>query len=877
MIIIGYDDFDLLKSAVDEEEKRLSSLYKNSKELSKLEAEIRETRKKSNRANNQADYDDQIRKLRDLESKKQAHLDKIHRQSIENILDESRYAVTENEKIYLERLDQEQYIKELKIKFLKEEDLLKKESLKEQIQLANEELDNLKRKEEYARKQKNIEDRRYSIIKKIQSLEEVGDKNSLKRLEVEKKRLEVESKREELNKRLEEGNISQDEYLNLVGALKESETGAALADWGENLKKELSDAIAKSIKSGLNKVDEAIEDITSHRIGIMARLQGIGGQEYNYANLLDTVSKNLAVSPYVTQKAFMKKLDEAVDKGIAYNVEQRAFLNTVKDSISTTFDAFDSNLLRLIRLQQADSTAARLGMEAALTRTLNSVFTDTSYLSDMYDNISAAIVESESLMTRNAATEFEYIVQKWMGALYSLGASNELVSQIAQGINYLGTGNVQALASNSPLQTLFAMSASRGGLDYADLLVKGLDSSNTNKLLKSMVEYLKEIAEDNRNNNVVKAAYGDLYNMSLADMRAITSLTEGDISSIYSQTMSYGDMQSSLSDQFKALSRRFSTGEMIKNVVDNFIYSTGSEIAQNAISYTLWQITDLVKDVTGGIHLPAVSVWGNMIDLSAFTVDDLLKAGIVGTTPLGQIGNIINSIGNKGGLNLNAWNYTDMLQRGEIQEQTVGSIESTSGSSYISSSSVSDMKKASIASATEESKDVAEITNADLETEYSFDDWYRAILIDNDPIYIKSSEEYSANDIYKSMYKDKTPIPVTLDQNSGLGTILMNLSSYITSLNRVTDVNIKKSDIQVPVAVYKLDNKLKEEIKAYVKNTYIDLLSAELKESLIGQSKGLSGVSIAKVCDRILNDKVDVEVRNNNFDRFLDIQSGIFG
>jgi hypothetical protein len=83
--------------------------------------------------------------------------------------------------------------------------------------------------------------------------------------------------------------------------------------------------------------------------------------------------------------------------------------------------------------------------------------------------------------------------------------------------------------------------------------------------------------------------------MSLADMRAITSLTEGDISSIYSQNMSYSDMQGSLASQFNTISKRLSTGEMIKNVIDNFIYSTGSEIAQNAITYTMWQITDLIE------------------------------------------------------------------------------------------------------------------------------------------------------------------------------------------------------------------------------------------------------------------------------------------
>jgi predicted house-cleaning noncanonical NTP pyrophosphatase (MazG superfamily) len=392
-----------------------------------------------------------------------------------------------------------------------------------------------------------------------------------------------------------------------------------------------------------------------------------------------------------------------------------------------------------------------------------------------------------------------------------------------------------------------------------------------------MVEYLKEIAEDNRNNNVVKAAYGDLYNMSLADMRAITSLTEGDISSIYSQNMSYSDMQSSLAGQLNSISKRLSTGEMIQNVFDNFLYTAGSGIAQNISTYITWKITDLIENSTGGIGIPSVLGLGTGVIMNGLTIEGLVKTGIVGLSTLAQIGSIISSINNNGGTNLNAWGYTDMLQRGEVVEQKIGSTVTTSGSTYVGSSSSSDIKKSSIAGATEDSKEVSEITNADSENEYSFDDWYRAILIDNDPIYIKSAEEYSAHDIYKAMYKDKTPVPVTIDQNTGLGAILMNLTAYMTSVNRITDVNIKKADIPVPTTVYKLDNKLKEEIKNYIKTTYLDQLATELREALIGQTRGLGNATIAKVCDKILNDKVDVEVKNNNFERFLDIQSGFVG
>ena len=844
MIIIDYyNDTDILKEAISSEEERLKSLRNFSKEIKKAREELNEIDKKTNKE----EYEEKKKYIESLKEAQKNYDKIVHELAIKNIVKERKFSLSEYEKVAADKLDLEQRIHNKINEYIKEEDAKKRKALKEEIDLEKQEL-------KFAEKKQKFIGERLELSKKINAYNNVNDKRSIKELEIEKQKLKIEEDKLELQRRVEAGDITPEEYKQAQKDIKNLELQAKNAEMFANLSDTIKKGLSDALNKGLNQINEAIEDVTSHRTKIMARLQGYGGDEYDYSGMLSTVSRNLAASPYVTQRAFMKKLDEAVDKGIAYNVEQRTFLSTITDEIATTFDAFDSNLMRIVRLQQADSTAARLGMEAALTKTFNQVFSDTSYLKDMYDSVTQAIVDSEATMSRERATEFEYTVQKWLGSLYSLGASSNLINQIAQGLNYLGTGNVQALASNSPLQTLFAMSASRAeGLDYADLLVQGLDASNTNKLMKAMVEYLKEIAVTNRANNVVKAAYGDLYNMSLADMRAITSLSSSDITSIYAENMSYGDMTNSLSNQFSSISKRLSTGEMIKNVLDNFVYSIGSEISQNAVSYTIWQVTDLIEKATGGIHIPAVSVFGNMVDLSSFTLEGIMKTGLVGLSTLGQIGNIVSSLNSGGGLSLSGWNYADTLQRGQISETTAGSVASTSGSMIVGSSSSSDIKKSSLASAASGADEVSEITNTDQE------------------------DTYSVDDIYKAMYKDKTPVPVAIDMDNGLGLILSRLAMNMLDINKVTDVNIKKADIQVPTVVTQLDSKLKEEIRSYIKSTYIELLSNELRASLIGQTKGFNGATIAKVCDKIMNDRVDVEVRNNNFDRFLDIQSGIFG
>lgn len=846
MIIISYEDFDLLRDLVSNEKKELENLDAFKERKKKNDEEIFKARKAQREALKREDaeaYEQSKRLEEDLIKQRKQNEIELNKLAIHNTMKQS----DEIEQMYLLQFKLENDLEDLRIKYSEEQNAEQKKRIKEEIKAKKDAI-------EFTKKETELSEKKNDYIKKAQTLKDIGDKKAAKETKNELKKIEAEIKKNELDALIKSGNITEEEYnqynKDIYNLELQAKNAEMFANLGDTIKKGLSDALNK----GLNQVNEAIEDVTSHRTKIMARLQGYGGDEYNYSGMLNTVSRNLAASPYVTQRAFMKKLDEAVDKGIAYNVEQRTFLSTITDEIATTFDAFDSNLMRIVRLQQADSTAARLGMEAALTKTFNQVFSDTSYLKDMYDSVTQAIVDSEATMSRERATEFEYTVQKWLGSLYSLGASSNLINQIAQGLNYLGTGNVQALASNSSLQTLFAMSASRAeGLDYADLLVQGLDASNTNKLMKAMVEYLKEIAVTNRANNVVKAAYGDLYNMSLADMRAITSLSSSDITSIYAENMSYGDMTNSLSNQFSSISKRLSTGEMIKNVLDNFVYSIGSEISQNAVSYTIWQVTDLIEKATGGIHIPAVSVFGNMVDLSSFTLEGIMKTGLVGLSTLGQIGNIVSSLNSGGGLSLSGWNYADTLQRGQISETTAGSVASTSGSMVVGSSSSSDIKKSSLASAASGADEVSEITNTDQE------------------------DTYSVDDIYKAMYKDKTPVPVAIDMDNGLGLILSRLAMNMLDINKVTDVNIKKADIQVPTVVTQLDSKLKEEIRSYIKSTYIELLSNELRASLIGQTKGFNGATIAKVCDKIMNDKVDVEVRNNNFDRFLDIQSGIFG
>ena len=262
---------------------------------------------------------------------------------------------------------------------------------------------------------------------------------------------------------------------NLSGSPEETGLNEAKS---EEASARLEASLTKSLSNAVNYVNNAvnsrINEIVQGSASANARLQG-ARQESRFQAMTKDVKMIVGLNPLVSQKDMIKNLKDIVDRGVAYNVEQRAFLATISDKIAATFDAFDSNLLRIIRLQQADTTGARLGMEASLTQFFNNMYGDTSYLgsgsgSGAYDSVTQNLIEATSQTTRDQSISFEYSVQKWLGSMSSLGLSDTAVNSISTAINQLATGDVTALASNSTMQNLFAVSAANAGLDFSKIL-----------------------------------------------------------------------------------------------------------------------------------------------------------------------------------------------------------------------------------------------------------------------------------------------------------------------------------------------------------------------------------------------------------------------
>lgn len=546
--------------------------------------------------------------------------------STTGVLD-SYYAERDSREIYKSALDKEETRTE---KNLVEADIAKrrrdnqyqKASLlekKKMIQAEKEELELAQKRTANFKEQLKLQELINEKTERYEKLNKAiaeADKKKLgfaeKQAKLQEKLQNYSSKLDQLRAEKSAGLITEEEF-NKQKKAAASEFGVSeglgnlfnkFLGGGSSVVKAINSA-ASTIAGATDKaVNAAIDTYTKGLSKVDTRLQGFNKRGEIYGSYWKEMSSNITTaigfSPYISQKSLLENVIKVTDSGIAYNVEQRAYIATLSEKIATTFDALDQNLTRLIRIQQADMTTSQLGAEADLTNFFNNQFQDTSYLNQIYDSVQGAIIDATSQLSRDEATAFNYNVQKWLGSLYALGASDSLINSIAQGINYLGTGNVSAFNSNEGLRNLFAMSANRAGMSFSDILTSGLNAGTTNDLLRAMVMYLQEIAGSG--NQVVKSAYGGVMGInSLSDLRAVRNLSASDIASIYDTNMSYNQaMTIANAGIMNGVAARTHFSEMYDNVINNALFGWGQNLVGNKTSYLFWKTADLLGDTVGG-------------------------------------------------------------------------------------------------------------------------------------------------------------------------------------------------------------------------------------------------------------------------------------
>ena len=494
----------------------------------------------------------------------------------------------------------------------------------------------------------------------------------------------------------EQADADKHRFEKAEKAAKKDEERQKRKDEAEKKRQELQDRFT-NVNVMSKKIEENLNTVSGERAKLMARLQG---STEDWGKAVDSVSDSIGFSGIVSKKSVISKMAELVDSGIAYNIELRAFLATTSENIASTFNALDGTLLRMIRLQQADTTAARLGMEATLTKLFNQLFNDTSYLKDASDAVSQAILDASANLDRDQSLEFEYTMQKWLGSLYSLGVSSEGVSRIATAVNYLGSGNYSALSNDSSMLSLLTLGGSYGGGKTIDqMLHTGLTADDTNKLLRGIIEYLSDIVR-NQSSNVTTSAYADLFNMSVTDLRAFSSLTMSDIEQLYDNTVSYQTLVNETESQLSKISSRMSLTELVDNAINNAELSIATSIGGNAFTYATWKALGLLTDYVGEIKIPSVLAAGFGLS-SDIDLLNVAKTGMIGFGAISSLVGAIKSMSNGGASSLDAWDFSEYTQRGSTLSLLTPEMLTTSYSERIGvgGGSGSDIETVSLESA----------------------------------------------------------------------------------------------------------------------------------------------------------------------------------
>ena len=515
-------------------------------------------------------------------------------------------------------------------------------------------------------------------LQKLKYIEEESAAELEAANEVAKQKAAIESRDENasnISSALSSGNIKK-----LKEAIKQAQEDD---EDGDNAKQTGLAAIADfadTLKSTINEV-------ASYKSAIDTRLQG-STRSRVAGSYWGSISKNItgvaAVSPYVTQSSIASKVQSMVNQGISYNVEQRAFLATISDKIATTFNETNGSLARLVRIQQQDSTAARLGMESALTSFLNNMYETTEYMSDVMSSIRGSLEEAEALMTKEASTEFDYQVNKWLGSLYSVGMSQSAVQSIGTALGDLAAGKISGITSDGA-GNLIVMAANNAGLSVSDLLQDGLDASNTNKLMTAMVEYLKGIYDDTNGSLVLQQQYADVFGMTASDLKSLANLSTTDIKNTASNGLSYSGMLGQLTLMAGTMWNRTSTGEMLTNLTDNLKYTMAAGIGSNPALYAAYTLGDILDSTVGGMDFSLPTYMGTGMSAQTFNVADILKTGALGGSIIQGVASMLGSMSSGGISGIDMLRTMGVYSSNSVSRGSGSGLISTGGATYSSS------------------------------------------------------------------------------------------------------------------------------------------------------------------------------------------------
>lgn len=519
-------------------------------------------------------------------------------------------------------------------------------------------------------------------LKELQSL--------LKQEELEKLNLQEKLYKEQLDAAIETNDFEAAEQAkrHLKDIENTKKTNA--------LKSKASESINKAMDQTITNIKSSFDKITSDFIATQESMAyGLSGSNKSFSGLVDTLNQSIGATGIVKQQRVYENLNSLVKSGILYNVEQRAFLQTLSDDLGMMFNATDGTLTRLINLQRKDLSDERVAIEASLKEYLNQNYQTSQYIKDGFTTVSNALIEAQATMDSPDAMQLEAVVQQWLGSLSSVGLSSDTISSIATAIGNVGSGNLSAL-SGSPVQNLVIMGAAESGTEYARILTEGLSPADANSIMAGIVKYLSSIST--ADSNVVKSAYADIFGLKVSDLRAIANLDAAKATNITAKGLS---VTTDITSFMNKVDSYINATTKFDNTLSNLMYGWATNFASdNPANYMAYKITDMISQAVGSM------VDGTKLEIAPFgagvslDLGTLIKAAPLALTVPSLIGSL-SGVGKMFGGASSIYNSLSgeketgqLIGTGTLSEYTKLSGLSTSGSLIYSNTDTEDIYKA---------------------------------------------------------------------------------------------------------------------------------------------------------------------------------------
>ena len=232
-------------------------------------------------------------------------------------------------------------------------------------------------------------------IQKINEYTRELDRESVKSKYQLMKELEEEAHKKRVEDYKNEGKVVKAAYEEAFGTTEKKL---------EFISKSLSSgasALTSQIDAALTKYLDAQQSMAAHLSGSSTSLSGV----------LNSLQNTLSTSNVVRQERVFDNLGNLVKSGITYNVEQRAFLQTLAQDIDMVFNAQDGTLTQLIRLQNRDLSSNRMAIEYSLQKFLNQNYQTSEYIKQAFEGVSQSLLTAQSTMSARQAVDFEGTVQ----------------------------------------------------------------------------------------------------------------------------------------------------------------------------------------------------------------------------------------------------------------------------------------------------------------------------------------------------------------------------------------------------------------------------------------------------------------------------------